>query len=150
MKTTRHAMILQIIDTQDIETQDELAGQLKKHGFNVTQATISRDIKELRLVKVLSPNCNYKYATADRADQGKNDRLIRMFFESVLSVVSSDHLIVIKTLSASANVTAEAIDGLDWPEVIATIAGDNTVLVITRSDCDVNAVVNRFRSLARH
>ena len=79
MKAMRHAMILEIIDTMKIETQEELAAELRRRGVNVTQATVSRDIKELRLLKVLSEDGSYRYATAERAEKGVNDRFIRIF-----------------------------------------------------------------------
>ena len=150
MKSVRHAMILELIESQDIETQEELADQLKRHGVRVTQATVSRDIKELRLVKVLSDNGGYKYATGERAEQGVNDRFIRIFSESVLSMNGANNLIVIKTLTASAAAAAEAIDGLKWPEVLGTLAGDNTILVILQSDEQVEGVLARFKKLMRY
>lgn len=150
MKSVRHAMILELIESQDIETQEELAEQLKRHGVRVTQATVSRDIKELRLVKVLSDNGGYKYATGERAEQGVNDRFIRIFSESVLSMNGANNLIVIKTLTASAAAAAEAIDGLKWPEVLGTLAGDNTILVILQSDEQVEGVLARFKKLMRY
>lgn len=150
MKSVRHSMILEIIENQTIETQEELAEQLKRHGVRVTQATVSRDIKELRLLKVLSENGGYKYATAERAEQGISERFIRIFSESVLSMASSGNLIVIRTLSASANAAAEAVDSLKWPEILGTLAGDNTILVIVQSEDDVENVLSRFKSLVRY
>lgn len=147
MKTMRHAMILEIIEAKNIETQEELAEELRRHGVNVTQATVSRDIKELRLLKVLSDNGGYRYATAERAEKGINDRFIRIFTESVMSIAGAGNLIVLKTLSASAPSAAEAIDSLKWPEIIGTIAGDNTILVIIKNIEDVDEVIGRFREL---
>ena len=148
MKTLRLALILEIIESKDIETQEELAEELKNHGVNVTQATVSRDIKELRLLKVLAENGGYKYATAERAEKGMNERFIRIFSESVLSPPGAKNLIVIKTLSAPANAAAEAIDSLKWPEIIGCIAGDNTILVVLQSEEIVDTVIGRFRSLS--
>ena len=149
MKSVRHAMILELIESQDIETQEELAENLKRHGVKVTQATVSRDIKELRLLKVLSANGGYKYATAERAEQGSGDRFIRIFSEAVLSIAASDHMLVIRTLSASANAAAEAIDGLKWGEILGTLAGDNTILVIAREGSDMESLVTRFKALIK-
>ena len=148
VKTMRHALILEIIESKDIETQEELAEELKNHGVNVTQATVSRDIKELRLLKVLAENGGYKYATAERAEKGMSERFIRIFSESVLSITGAKNLIVIKTLCASANAAAEAIDSLKWPEIIGCIAGDNTILVVLQSEEIVDTVIGRFRSLS--
>ena len=148
MKTMRHAMILEIIESKKVETQEELAEELGKRGIAVTQATVSRDIKELRLLKVLSDDGTYRYATAERAEKGMGDRFIRIFSESLLSIANAGNLIVIKTLSAAASSAAEAIDSLKWPEIIGTIAGDNTILVIVKNIEDVDDVVGRFRELA--
>ena len=128
MKSVRHAMILDIIESADIETQEELADELSKRGIVVTQATVSRDIKELRLLKVLADNGGYKYATVDKAEKGLSERFIRIFSESTLSKQSAENIIVIKTLSGSANAAAEAVDSLRWPEIVGSLAGDNTGL----------------------
>ena len=149
MKRVRHDLILDIIDKKDIETQEELAAELKARGVKVTQATVSRDIKELRLLKVLSENGGYKYATAERAEKGMSERFIRILAESVMSIESAVNLIVIKTISASAQAAAEAIDSLKWPELLGTIAGDNTILVIARSEEAVESVVSRFHALIK-
>ena len=149
MKSTRHSLILEIIEQKDIETQEELAEELKRRGVKVTQATVSRDIKELRLLKVLAENGGYKYATAERAEKGMSERFIRILAESVMSIESAVNLIVIKTISASAQAAAEAIDSLKWPELLGTIAGDNTILVIARSEEAVESVVSRFHALIK-
>ena len=91
MKSVRHAVIKEIIESQDIETQEELAAALRARNIEVTQATVSRDIKELRLLKVLSEKGSYKYATADKAEHGLADRFIRIFNESVISIVPASN-----------------------------------------------------------
>ena len=147
MKTVRQVAILDIIEKQEIETQEELASALNARGIRVTQATVSRDIKELRLLKVLTPSGKYKYATGDQADNNLTDRFIRMLAESLLSVSSANNLIVVKTLSGSANVAAEALDSMHWPEVLGTLAGDNTVLLIIRSNEETITVTSRIREM---
>ena len=149
MKSARHNLILEIIEDKDIETQEELAEELKKHGVKVTQATVSRDIKEMRLLKVLSEHGGYKYATAERAERGLNERFIRILTESVISMECVNNLMVIKTISASASAAGEAIDSMKWQEVLGTISGDNTVLVIGRSEEAIAVVLNRFNSLVK-
>ena len=149
MKSTRHSLILEIIEQKDIETQEELAEELKRRGVKVTQATVSRDIKELRLLKVLAENGGYKYATAERAEKGMSERFIRILSESVISLDNVGNLIVIKTLSASANAAAEAIDSMKWSEVLGSIAGDNTILVIARSEEAVESLMARFNTLIK-
>ena len=99
MKTTRHAAILEIIEQQPVETQEELAEQLRRRGIVVTQATVSRDIKELRLVKVLSDKDGYRYAVSNKADNDLSTRLIRIFQETVVSMADAYNLIVVKTLT---------------------------------------------------
>ena len=149
MKTVRQVAILDIIEKQEIETQEELASALNARGIRVTQATVSRDIKELRLLKVLTPSGKYKYATGDQADNNLTDRFIRMLSESLLSVSSANNLIVVKTLSGSANVAAEALDSMHWPEVLGTLAGDNTVLLIIRSNEETITVTSRIREMMK-
>lgn len=149
MKTVRQVAILDIIEKQEIETQEELASALNARGIRVTQATVSRDIKELRLLKVLTPSGKYKYATGDQADNNLTDRFIRMLAESLLSVSSVNNLIVVKTLSGSANVAAEALDSMHWPEVLGTLAGDNTVLLIIRSNEETITVTSRIREMMK-
>lgn len=149
MKTVRQVAILDIIEKQEIETQEELASALNARGIRVTQATVSRDIKELRLLKVLTPSGKYKYATGDQADNNLTDRFIRMLAESLLSVSSANNLIVVKTLSGSANVAAEALDSMHWTEVLGTLAGDNTVLLIIRSNEETITVTSRIREMMK-
>ena len=149
MKTVRQVAILDIIEKQEIETQEELASALNARGIRVTQATVSRDIKELRLLKVLTPSGKYKYATGDQADNNLTDRFIRMLAESLLSVSSANNLIVVKTLSGSANVAAEELDSMHWPEVLGTLAGDNTVLLIIRSNEETITVTSRIREMMK-
>ena len=149
MKTVRQVAILDIIEKQEIETQEELASALNARGIRVTQATVARDIKELRLLKVRTPSGKYKYATGDQADNNLTDRFIRMLAESLLSVSSANNLIVVKTLSGSANVAAEALDSMHWPEVLGTLAGDNTVLLIIRSNEETITVTSRIREMMK-
>lgn len=149
MKTVRQVAIIDIIEKNEIETQEELADALRQRGIKVTQATVSRDIKELRLLKVLTPMGTYKYATADKAENGLSERFIRMLAESLLSVAASNNLIVVKTLNGSANVAAEALDSLHWPEILGTIAGDNTILLVIRATEDVPSVMGRIQDMMK-
>ena len=149
MKAKRQALIREIVEAQSIQTQEELAEALRAHGMVVTQATVSRDIREMHLLKVLAEDGSYRYATMEKSDSGMNDRLIRMLSDSVVEMNSANNLIVIHTLPGSAHVAAEAIDSLRWPETIGTIAGDNTILVIVRANEEVDAVMRRFRSIIK-
>ena len=149
MKNIRQTAILSIIEQNDIETQEELASRLRQMGIDVTQATVSRDIKELRLLKVLSASGGYKYATADKAEHGLSDRFVRMFKDSVLSINYANNIIVIKTLSGSANVAAEAIDSMRLPQILGTMAGDNTILVIVPNEEEAAQTVNAFQDMLK-
>lgn len=149
MKAKRQAMIREIVGQQSIQTQEELAEALREHGMIVTQATVSRDIKEMHLLKVLAEDGSYRYATMEKGNQGVNDRLIRMLADSVVEINSVNNLIVIRTLPGSAHVAAEAVDSLKWIELLGTIAGDNTILVIVRSNEEVETIVRRFRSIIK-
>ncbi len=149
MKNARQTAILSIIEQYDVETQEELAGRLKEMGIVVTQATVSRDIKELRLLKVLSGSGGYKYATADKAEHGLSERFVRMFRDSVLSIDYACNDVVVKTLSGSANAAAEAIDSMRLPEILGTISGDNTILVIVHNDAEAAQIVKRFHDMLK-
>lgn len=149
MKSARQIAILEIIAERAIETQEDLADALRSHGFQVTQATVSRDIKELRLVKALSADGVYRYVTSDKNENSLNERLIRMFSETVISITYAYNQIILKTLSASASIAAETIDSLQWPEILGTIAGENTILMIVRSVEEVPAIVDRLNAMIR-
>lgn len=146
MKARRHMKIRQLIKEKAVETQEELAEELKREGFNATQATVSRDIKELRLIKVLSDEGRYCYALPGRAPFSTN-QLLRVFKESVSSISSSGNLIVIKTLSGTASAVGEAIDGLNWDDVLGTIAGDNTILVVASGTNAIKGLVKKFEDI---
>lgn len=148
MKQKRHFKIREIIREKPVETQEELAEELRKAGFNVTQATVSRDIKELRLVKVLRDNEQYCYAEPERTSLS-SDRLLKIFKESIISFASSENLIVVKTSSGTASAVAEAIDSLNWSDILGTIAGDNTILVIAESKKVVKDILKRFDEILR-
>lgn len=147
MKAARHAMILELIDKFEIETQDELAARLRENNFSVTQATVSRDIKELRLTKSLSADGVYKYATADKTEAGLQERFIRIFSHSVINITSAGHLVIIKTISGTANAAAEAIDSMKWSEIAGSIAGDNTIFVAVKDAKTVPEMIRRFQSM---
>jgi transcriptional regulator of arginine metabolism len=149
LKIARHSKVLELIKRYDIETQEELANYLRDAGFQVTQATVSRDIKELRLVKTLSKNGAYRYDTGERNESGMINRFLKIFSNSVISLKHTGQIIIIKTLSGSANAAAEAVDSLDWPEIAGTIAGDNTIFVVCTEEADVKEVVLKFANMMK-
>ena len=147
MKSKRQNEIIRLIASRDIETQEELASELRALGYKVTQATVSRDIRELRLIKVASKGGGFKYAKPDRHEIAVSERLTRILSDSLVNVDSSGNIIVVKTLSGSANVAAEALDNLGWTEILGTIAGDNTIFIVTRTEADTTEITNRIRRL---
>lgn len=150
MKTWRQKKILEIVQNQTVETQEELARALQEAGFNVTQATVSRDIKELGLVKVPGDKGFVRYATSDDIMVRPSDeRLKRLFRDSVTGIDYSENLIIIKTLPGEAQGVASAIDRSCWPEIIGTVGGDDTILVIVKPKESALGIVKRFTELAR-
>lgn len=132
-KGQRHIKIREIIANRDIETQDELVDILRELNYNVTQATVSRDIKELHLVKVPTNDGRYKYSLP--ADQRFNpqQKLKRTLIDSFVSIDQADNLLVMKTMPGNAHAIGALIDNLDWPDLLGTICGDDTILIICRT-----------------
>lgn len=147
MKYSRHSKILELIQQYEIETQEELAQKLRESGFNVTQATVSRDIKELRLIKAMTKNGQYKYASIKQQEGVVNERFLRLFKDSVLSLDSAGNIIVIKTLVGAANAAAVAIDALDFQGIIGTIAGDDTIFLLVKEVNDLDEIKRKFNEL---
>lgn len=148
MKGLRHGKIKEIIDQQVMETQEDLAAALREHGIDVTQATVSRDIKELMLIKVPTGDGRYRYAFP--SEQGvvlSQARMERVFQDSVISIVASDNLVIIRTLPGTAQAVAYTIDYVRWPEILGTIAGDDTIFVAAVGKNDVESLLGKFRKL---
>ncbi len=134
MKAQRHAAIMRIIREMNVETQEELAEQLRLKGIAVTQATVSRDIKELRLVKVPNDQGGYRYAPPFEPGPGDaQKRAQRTFRDYVIEQAFTGNLVILKTLPGGAQAVAAAIDDLGWTDVIATIGGDDVILVVVRA-----------------
>lgn len=134
MKTKRHAKILEIIQRHPVDTQEELLKQLRQEGFSVTQATVSRDIRELHLVKVLGNDGVYRYSAASPAEHDSSDRFYTLFVQSVLSVDFAQNIVVVKCRAGMAQAVCAAMDSLHWDNVMATLAGDDTYICITKSE----------------
>ncbi len=147
MRYSRQNKILDLIREYEIETQEKLAHLLKEAGYDVTQATVSRDIKELQLIKVLSSGGKYKYALGVSGDASVSDRFVKIFKETIRSVASSGNIIVIKTLTGCANAACEAIDSLNLPHMLGTIAGDNTIMIVVDDVSHVPYLVKKFNDL---
>ena len=130
MRHARQNKILELISTQRVETQEELAQLLQQAGFAVTQATVSRDIKELQLVKSARGGGRSCYSLPERAASSENERYETILRETVQSVRFAENIVVVKTLVGCANAAAEAIDSFRPPEVVGSIAGDNTIFLV--------------------
>ncbi len=149
MKYNRHAKILDIIENNEIETQDELAEKLRELGMDVTQATISRDIKELRLVKVMAPAGNYRYAAMNFDTGSMNDRLLIIIKEAFVSCDYANNILVIKTLPGMAQAVAATVDTLGWNDIVGTIAGDDTILIICRAEKIAEDLMEKILRMVR-
>ncbi len=147
-RANRQLKILDIISKHDIDTQEELVAKLKSEEFNITQATISRDIKDMGIIKTLaSDGRHYKYAVQRTKDANASDKYLNMFKNTVLSIRSSHNLVVLKTEVGSAGPAAELIDKLNYDEVLGVIAGDNTIFVAIDSIENTDGVRERLEAL---
>lgn len=148
MKATRHARIREIIEHNVIETQEDLAMALKKQHIVVTQATVSRDIKELMLIKVPTGDGRYRYAyPTDKELIYSKNRMLNLFRDSVISLNYSENIIVVKTLPGAANAVASTLDYAKWPEIIGTVAGDDNILVVIKPISAVENIMKRLRDM---
>lgn len=147
MRYARQNKILELIKAQEVDTQEKLASLLRAAGYKVTQATVSRDIKELQLIKSISDRGKSCYAPAAKTEPPVSDRFKKILRETIQSIDSAENLIVIKTLSGCANAAGEAIDTSNYPEIIGTLAGDNTILVIVDSKDHVPALLEALHEI---
>ncbi len=156
MKNSRQTKIVEIIKNNRINNQNELIQELEKEGFKAAQATISRDIKELNLIKVRSksgdsyfslPGIGYESFDYDMSEMDYVNRIETIFRESVVSIDHNNFLIVIKTLPGMAQAAAHAIDTINWSSVLGTIAGDDTIFVSVREESDIDKIIRKFRTL---
>ena len=147
MKLKRHEKIIELVNKYEIETQEELASLLNQAGFRVTQATISRDIRELRLSKVNSHDGKQKYAIMSVKERGLNDKLSKVLKEGYISSMEASDLVVVKTATGMAMAVATALDAMELPGFAGCIAGDDTIMCAVRSVDDTIAVMSRLRKL---
>lgn len=147
MKSSRHSKILEIINEYPIETQDELLSRLKTEGYKVTQATISRDIKDLRLVKTLGSDGKYRYSEAQASSSEIRSNFDQLFLSSVVSMDLAQNIVVIKTLSGMANAVCAALDSTGNSAIVGTIAGDDTIFVACRTDEHARSLVSTLKQL---
>ena len=143
MRYARQSKILELIKAQEIDTQERLADKLNQAGFNATQATVSRDIKELGLVKVTGKSGRSCYAEAP-ISKVELDKYSKLLKDTVQSIKAAENMIVIKTMAGCANAAAEVIDNMQLDEILGTIAGDNTIFLVIDSKDHVSTVMAHF------
>lgn len=150
MKRARQLEILNIIQTVDVENQEQLLAYLKERGFTATQATISRDIKQLRLVKELSHNGSYRYVTSDRKSTANSaSRLRNIFKEGVTSVEVAQNIVVVKTMPGLASAACSALDGMEIQGMVGSLAGDDTGILIMRDNACAEAFSSEVHKLLK-
>lgn len=147
MKNARQEQIIKLISEEEIGTQEELAELLNQCGFQVTQATVSRDIRQLELTKVPGKNGRMRYSNSPRDSKELNRKYRRVLKDAYVSMDISMNLMVMHVVSGMANAAAAALDMFDWPEVLGTIAGDDTILVILRSPSDADSLRDRLADI---
>lgn len=136
MKKNRHQKLKELVEQYEIETQDELAEKLKKAGFEVTQATVSRDIRELKLTKVPTGNGRQKYAILLHSDHYLSDKYIRVLRDGFVSMEVAQNILVVKTVAGMAMAVAAAIDAMKLKEIVGSIAGDDTIMMVLHNEQD--------------
>ena len=147
MKVSRHAKIIELISQYDIETQEELAEYLNNAGFKVTQATVSRDIRDLKLTKLSVNGGRQKYIVHRQEDDGMNEKYIRVLCDGFVSMDMAQNILVIKTVAGMAMAVAAAIDAMKYPEIVGTIAGDDTIMMAVRTVEDTKSLMNQILQL---
>lgn len=149
MKKTRHGKIIEMIQKYDVETQEELAGRLRDAGFAVTQATVSRDIRELKLSKIPAAGGKQKYVVLKQDDGHMEDKYIRVLRDGFVSMDMAQNILVIKTVSGMAMAVAAAVDAMKFAEIVGCIAGDDTIFLAVRTVEETQALMEKLYGLIR-
>ncbi len=149
MKTERHAKIIELISRYDIVTQEELADHLIREGFSVTQATISRDIRELKLTKIATSGGKQKYALMHDGSEDMNEKYLRVLRDGFVSMDMAQNILIVKTVSGMAMAVAAALDKMHWHEVAGCIAGDDTIMCAIRSVDETLQVMGKIHQIVR-
>ncbi len=147
MKKIRHRKIVEIIEKYDVETQEELAGHLKSAGYSVTQATVSRDIRELKLSKVPTIGGRQKYVVLKQDDSHMGDKYIRVLRDGFTSMDMAQNILVVKTVSGMAMAVAAALDALKFQEIVGCIAGDDTIMVAVRTVEETKVLMDKIHMM---
>ena len=149
MKGNRHQKIIELVDNYEIDTQEELADRLKAEGFQVTQATVSRDIRALKLSKVSCGNGKQKYVAVKQNDAQLSDKYIRVLKDGFISMDKAQNILVIKTVGGMAMAVAAAVDAMKMEEIVGSIAGDDTIMAAVRTSEDVEIVMNKISEMMK-
>ena len=147
MKRQRHEVVVDLINKYDIETQEELAAYLKEEGFEVTQATVSRDIRELKLSKIATGNGKQKYIILKNDDSHLGDKYIRVLRDGFVSMNMAQNILVIKTVQGMAMAVAAALDAMKFPEIVGCIAGDDTIMAAIKSTDEMKVVIDKINEI---
>lgn len=147
MKINRHAKIVELINKHRIETQEELAEYLNKEGFKVTQATVSRDIRDLKLTKVPTDDGKQRYAVHQKDESEMSEKYIRVLKDGFVSMYMAQNILVIKTVSGMASAVCAALDAMRWNEIVGSIAGDDTIMCAIRSVEDTVSVMDKISKI---
>ena len=147
MKRQRHEVVVELINKYDIETQEELAAYLREAGFDVTQATVSRDIRELKLSKVSTGNGKQKYIILQNEDSHLGDKYIRVLRDGFVSMNMAQNILVIKTVQGMAMAVAAALDAMKFPEIVGCIAGDDTIMAAIKTVEDTRVVMEKINEI---
>ena len=146
-KKVRQKVVLELINEFEIDTQEELTAKLNERGIEVTQATVSRDINELNLIKISGKIKKYKYAQIDIKNAALSEKIVSLFREIVVSITCCNNLIVVKTLSGNASAAGMVIDKMNIPQVLGSIAGDDTLLIVTKSNADAEIMIKKLKEM---
>ena len=149
MKVARHEKIIELIRQYEIDTQEELAARLNEAGFKVTQATVSRDIRALKMTKVTGKDGRSHYAILGENSPVLGDKYTRVMKEAVTDMDSGQNIVVIHTVPGMAMAVAAALDGMKWPEILGSIAGDDTIMCAARDEENARAAVEKLRAILR-
>lgn len=149
MKRERHEVVVELINKYDIETQEELAAYLRKEGFEVTQATVSRDIRELHLSKIAAGNGKQKYIILQNEDTRLSDKYIRVLRDGFVSMGMAQNILVIKTVQGMAMAVAAAVDAMRFPEIVGCIAGDDTIFAAVKSVDETKSVMEKLDEIIK-
>ena len=150
MKKNRQEKMLELSSRYEIETQDELIDRLREHGYDVTQATVSRDIRELKIAKMTTGRGTYRYVLPKHSQAGSGMRFSATLVDSIISVDYACNMVVLKTYPGLANAVAVGIDGMNLQQILGCVAGDDTIMIVTRDEESARTISDRLHDLLKN